>query len=206
MSRWRAVAVAGAGSALVLLVASIAPARQTSREMPPQLSTDLPVEEAYRAIPHRRTVFRFERSSIAEPEREYLKAMFELIDRGVVLRVSAYRSFTRQDPDRDDLLADLVLLSDFVETRVSPPDALRGYHALVVSALKEQTAFFSEWKDLGSGFPYGARGRIGRNPRVQASSRALRAAYGILMRRYGAAEDPENRDAFFDYHCALDFL
>jgi hypothetical protein len=33
----------------------------------------------------------------------------------------------------------------------------------------------------------------------------LRAAYNELMARY-PGEAQANKDAFFDYHCALDFL
>jgi len=197
-------------SILILLTGSIAAARQMSRiageAEPPSTRTGLSVEEAYRAIPHRRTEFRFDRSPIPSPERDYLSTMFDLIDRGVVLRVSALRSFTEGGPDRDSLLADISRLADLVENEITPPESLRDYHAEVVTALKNQRELFTQWRREGESFQYGDGQRLGQSPLVQASSRALRAAYGILMKRYGSREDRENQNAFFDYHCALDFL
>jgi hypothetical protein len=49
------------------------------------------------------------------------------------------------------------------------------------------------------------RGQIGGHAGARHASDALRAAYNELMARY-PNEGPTNRDAFFDYHCALDFL
>ena len=172
----------------------------------PPLSARFSVEEAYAAIPHRRTVFRFERSAIEGPEREYLRLMFEAIDRAVVSRVSAYQSFYYEGVDRAELLEGISVLANFVESRITPPKGLEGYHAQVASALNQQKAFFSDWARAGAGFEYREAKRLARHPRILGSSQALRSAYGILMSRYGAREDPRNRDAFFDYHCALDFL
>ena len=172
----------------------------------PASRTSLSVVDAYRAIPHRRTVFRFERSPILDREKTYLSEMFDLIDRGVVLRVALYRSFMAGEPDGDSLVEDLGLLVNYFETKVIVPEGLRDYHAQVVAAMKAQKAFFEEWRDAGAGFPFSQPRRLPEHPLVQKSSRALRTAYGMLMRRYGAREDRENRDAFFDYHCALDFL
>jgi hypothetical protein len=172
----------------------------------PPLPGRFSVEAAYAAIPHRRTVFDFGRSPLAEPERSYVRLMFELIDRGVVLRVSAYQSFYYGYADREELLDGMSTLASFVETLVSPPKDLEGYHRYVLSALKDQRAFFAEWLEQGSGFGHRDGRTLAAHPRVRGSSQALHAAYGILMGRYGAAESPENRNALFDYHCALDFL
>ena len=40
---------------------------------------------------------------------------------------------------------------------------------------------------------------------MRSASRALQAAYGQLMSLY-SNETLTNKDAFYDYHCALDFL
>jgi hypothetical protein len=74
----------------------------------------------------------------------------------------------------------------------------------VLAALADQRAFLSEWEAAGPTFAY--RDRIGAHPRVTAASAALRRAYDELMKLYGPAEPARNRAAFFDYHCALDFL
>lgn len=172
----------------------------------PRASSRFSVEEAYAAIPHRRTIFRFEGSAIGEPERGYLRLMFEVIDLAVVFRVSAYQSFYYDGADRDELLEGISTLADFVESRITPPKGLESYHAQIVSALNDQKAFFTEWSRAGAGFEYREAKRLAQHALVRRSSQALRGAYGILMSRYGAREDPQNQNAFFDYHCALDFL
>jgi hypothetical protein len=86
-----------------------------------------PDEQAYAAIPHRRTVFRFERSAIDGPERAYLRLVFEIIDLAVVARVSAYQSFYYDGKDRDELLEGMSVLANFVESRITPPDGLESY-------------------------------------------------------------------------------
>jgi hypothetical protein len=175
------------------------------REDLPQVPARFSVEEAYAAISHRRTAFRFERSDIGEPERSYLQLMFEVIDRAVVARVSAYQSFYYEGEDRAELLEGISGLASFVESRVVPPKELTGYHAQIVSALRDQEAFFTEWWREGAAFEYRTK-PLSQHPLVRRGSGALRSAYGLLMSRYGAREDFRNRDAFFDYHCALDFL
>jgi hypothetical protein len=172
----------------------------------PSPSTRLSVEEAYAAIPHRRTIFGFERSAISGVERSYLRLMFSSIDRAVALRVSAYQSFYHGAADREALLEGMSALANFVESRITPPKGLESYHAQVVSALEDQRAFFAEWSRRGDAFEYREGNRLARHPLIQRSSRALRGAYGVLMSRYGAREDTQNQNAFFDYHCALDFL
>lgn len=172
----------------------------------PRFSARFSVEEAYAAIPHRRTVFRFERSAIDGPDRAYLRLMFEVIDLAVVARVSAYQSFYYDGKDRDELLEGMSVLANFVEFRITAPNGLESYHAQLVSALNAQKAFFTEWSREGAGFEHRESNRLTQHPLVRRSSQALRAAYGTLMSLYGAREDPQNRNAFFDYHCALDFL
>lgn len=186
--------------------AAVEPAPLPSLAELPPLPGRFTVAGAYEAIPHRRTIFAFEKSSIAEGEKEYLRLMFELIDRGIVLRVSAYQSFYYGYEDRKELLDGMSALASFVEHRVTPPKELGSYHGKVLAALDDQREFFSEWLGQGSRFRYREGRSLGGHPRVARSSQALRAAYGILMSRYGAHEAIQNRNAFFDYHCALDFL
>lgn len=170
------------------------------------LASRLTVEEAYAAIPHRRTAFRFEQSPIPEPDRSYLRLMLELVDRGVVARVSAYRSFYYGESNREPLLRAISELARFAEVEVVPPPGLEVYHGEIVSALRAQEAFFTEWLREDTRFRSRDPKLLSRHPLVLESSRALRAAYSVLMNRYGAGEGAENRNAFFDYHCALDFI
>jgi hypothetical protein len=56
---------------------------------PPTVDVGLNVEQAYAAIPHRRTVWS-EADSTATPEEiAYLRVMFPLVDQAIALRVAA---------------------------------------------------------------------------------------------------------------------
>jgi len=89
--------------------------------------------------------------------------------------------------------------------KVEPPARLAAHHELLINALGAQRAFFAEWQSAGPQFQYGSPGKLASHPKVQSASNALNQAYQILMNEY-SGEDSHNRDAFFDYHCALDFL
>lgn len=167
----------------------------------PKFAADLSVRQAYRAIPHRQTSWRYGNSSAQTDEAEYLQVAFYLIDEGVRIRVSSLERFRR---DRTEAPAALRQLIE-VWSGIVPPRRLSTYHGLVGKALTEQRAYFADWSATGSGFSHGEPNRIGSHPSVQASSRALRAAYSELTRLY-PKEKAENRDAFFDHHCALDFM
>src|SRR5262245_31976419 len=54
----------------------------------------LSVEEAYRLIPHQRTVFQPTSARMTAPERAYLVAFFNVVDQAIVAKVSARRDAT----------------------------------------------------------------------------------------------------------------
>jgi hypothetical protein len=54
----------------------------------------LSVEEAYRLIPHQRTVFQPAAAHMPASERAYLTAFFNAIDQAIVAKVSARRGAT----------------------------------------------------------------------------------------------------------------
>lgn len=171
----------------------------------PDFDLPLSVAEAYAAIPHRQTRFRFETAPLRVEERRYLEAMFHLIDQGTRVRVVAWRDLYHRDATPCDPVGRLTVLIRYVDALAPPPD-LGAYHAEVRTALVEQRAFFREWLDRGADFEARGGGALAAHPAVQGSSRALRSAYGILMRRLGPGLAGQERQAFFDYHCALDFL
>jgi hypothetical protein len=166
---------------------------------------DLPfsVEEAYAAIPHRRTVFDFEGSSVPPIEADYLRIVFHLLDQGTRLRVAAYRDLYRRGASEARPVDRYTELISRVES-LAPPLHLGPYRDAVLRALKDQRAVFEEWTRAGAGFSF--RDRIAEHPKVRSASQALQQAYGLLMSRYGTSESRRNRDALFDVHCALDFL
>jgi hypothetical protein len=167
---------------------------------------DLPLStaDAYAAIPHRRTQMDFAAAQMTAQDKSYLEVAFYLIDQAIRLRVTAQRAFAQGTGEEAHLLADMAQVVAYLKT-IEPPTALATYHKLLVQAITDERAFFQAWADAGREFPYGRAEMLPTHPKVQSSSAALNRAYQILMQTY-SSEAQHNQDAFFDYHCALDFM
>ena len=170
----------------------------------PTLNLDLSVDAAYAAIPHRRTAMSFAGSNMPDQDKRFLEVAFHVIDQAIRLRVTAYQKFSRSEVGDSQSLSDMDRLVDYLRNTEAPA-SLSSYQAHLLQALSDQRAFFEEWQTQGQQFQYGRPQTIGTHPKVQSASTALREAYGILMETY-PGEGNHNKDAFFDYHCALDFL
>jgi hypothetical protein len=169
---------------------------------PPALDVGLSVEQAYAAIPHRRTVWDEAGSTIPAEEKAYLRVIFEVVDQAVAVRVAGLQNFSARQFDNSDPAGNYDRLIGFV--RAMPvPSALVTYHHRILEALAGQQQFFADWKSERAQFPFAQQ--IGGHAGVRNASAALRAAYNELMAKY-PNESSTNKDAFFDYHCALDFL
>jgi hypothetical protein len=169
---------------------------------PPILDVGLSVEQAYAAIPHRRTVWVETDSTVPDEERAYLRVIFRVIDQAVAVRVAGQQNLSAQQFDSSDPVANYDRLIGFV--RAMPvPNALATYHQRILEALAGQQQFFADWKAEREQFRFAQQ--VGEHAGVRNASAALRAAYNELMAKY-PGESPTNKDAFFDYHCALDFL
>ncbi|HYL98763.1 MAG TPA: hypothetical protein VEZ90_07390 [Blastocatellia bacterium] len=166
--------------------------------------TDLSVDGAYRAIPHRRTQADFSASNVPAAERAYLSVAFAAIDQAVLLRVDTLRRFSAGSADQSRAVQRMGILIDFF-SGITPPKRLVEYHKAVEQSLTSERAFFQEWQDHGESFQYSNPAMFAQNHNISAASSAARAAYGKLMALY-PDESANNKDAFFDYHCALDFL
>jgi len=169
---------------------------------PPTFNVGLTVEQAYAAIPHRRTVWSDADSNASSAEKAYLKTMFEVLDQATAARVAGLQNYAAGHSDYSDPDAEYEQLITFVQS-MTPPPKLATYHTLVLQGLTNQRQFFTEWKAKADHFGYPQI--VSTHPAVQRASGALRSAYQELMRRF-PAEAQTNKDAFFDYHCALDFL
>ena len=169
----------------------------------PVFNLDLSVDAAYAAIPHRRTVMDFAASNMPDQDKRFLEVAFHVIDQGIRLRVSAYQRFSRGLSDSQSI-SDMDRLVEYLQN-TEAPESLLSYQTKLLEALSDQRAFFVEWNSEGQQFRYGSPQAIGTHPKVQSASAALREAYGILMETY-PGEGSNNKEAFFDYHCALDFL
>ena len=170
----------------------------------PTLNLDLSVDAAYAAIPHRRTAMNFAVSQMPDQDKRFLEVAFHVIDQGIRLRVTAYQKFSRSELGDSQSISDMDRLVDYLQNTEAPA-SLSSYQARLLQALSDQRAFFEEWQTQGQQFQYGRPQTIGSHPKVQSASSALQQAYGILMETY-PGEGDHNKAAFFDYHCALDFL
>jgi hypothetical protein len=131
------------------------------------------VDEAYAAIPHRRTVFDRGAATMSVEEADALDRLLALVDRAIVARVAK--------TGHDDVLAALRALE--------LPERLGRVRALVTEAVVAERAYLTD----------------GDRSAVPTASARLHEAYAELMRLY-PGEGAHNRDAFYDYLCALDFL
>ncbi len=167
----------------------------------PTLHLGLSPEEAYAAIPTRRTKLDFGESRMDSHVRSYLEAVFGCIDQAIVLRVTtldeyfagkyAYRTYSSRH----------ARLREYLES-LTPPPQLRSYQDKLLEGLDAQRTFFAEWAETGPDF---ARGKdVFSHPEVRRCSGALIEAYRILSQEVGPQAN--RHEAFHDYHCALDFL
>ncbi|MEP7364228.1 MAG: hypothetical protein ABI972_13310 [Acidobacteriota bacterium] len=147
------------------------------------------VEEAYRLIPHQRTEFQSTTARMAGHERAYLTAFFSAIDQAIVAKVESRRGVT---------VAEAYAPVWKAWASLSPPVSLRATQDKVKAAIVDQQTFLFEIERKQSAWNMS-------HARVLAASSRLRAAYGELMRIY-PGEDATNKQAFFDYLCALDFI
>lgn len=157
------------------------------------------VEEAYGAIPHRRTVFDESAARMSAKENRFLSAFFRLVDEAIVARVQRTQWITSNGKKGSATSRHAEVLAAL--GKLSVPRPLEATHRLVVEAIEEQRGFLDE---VSVKMPV-SRKRIGRHPKVRASSQKLRRAYGQLMKRF-PDECTRNKQAFFDYLCALDFI
>jgi len=169
---------------------------------PPQIDVGMSVEQAYEAIPHRRTIWDDADTTVPADERAYLDKIFQVLDEGVAIRVAGMQNYAAGNFDSSDPAAEYGQLIAFVKGMQAPKE-LAAYHQDVIAGLTGHQQFFAEWKAQGGSFGYAEN--VASHPAVQRASAALRAAYGQLMAKF-PNEAAHNKDAFFDYHCALDFL
>lgn len=173
------------------------PTKVSAVESAPSADRSAAVERAYRAIPHRRTVFDAVAATMSPVERDYLREMFELVDLGIVERVETLgwlRSRAGSEPSvesYDQVVSQLGTLT--------VPPRLASVHRLVSEAMIEQRAALVEWRKAA------VPANLPAHPLVVSSSGKLRQAYAELLALF-PRENEHNKAAFFDYLCAMDFI
>ncbi len=127
------------------------------------------VDEAYRLIPHRQTIFQSASAQMPGAESAYLVAFFQAIDQAIVAKVSSSRGST---------VAQAYAPVWTAWAQLQPPSALKATRERVKAAIEEQQAFLLEVERKQTGWNMS-------HPRVRSASAKLEAAYGDLMRIYG---------------------
>jgi len=161
------------------------------------------VDEAYAALKHRRTVFDARATKTSKAQVESLQRLFAMAERGTVLKVRAYHAHYSGDrAGYGAVLAEYGALIDAIRAQPAAAE-IKPAQDLVVGAIVQQRGVFAASAAKPSTVL--ARNELTRNPDVQKLHRDLLKAYDILMSKF-PDEPAVNRDAFYDYLCALDFL
>jgi len=164
----------------------------------------LTVVEAYQAIPHNRTVFDVQASKLSAAHTDALRKLFELSDRGIVLRVEGLRAFwSGTNNDIQSVLSGYRALATALSSLQAPADIKPAQDLVLQSIQLHQRYFEAKLREKESGAKVDLAYR--QNQDVNQASQKLQTAYGVLMRSF-PNEPTVNRQAFYDYLCALDFL
>jgi hypothetical protein len=155
-----------------------------------QCASALTVDEAYRAIPHNRTVFDVKAGKMDMSIAKDLLRIFEHVDEAIVLRVETMKSRSGRQvlPKYQNLISKME--SETIAKSLQP------ILALIVGAIRDQSEVFAKSEGQSANFS---------DPHVRSASQKLHSAYQSLMQTF-PSEGSVNKQAFFDYLCALDFL
>jgi hypothetical protein len=210
ISRFDRVAVAAIGVVLACAFSACqsgdASTRTTTQRALPRIEAvptsglGLSVDEAYAAIPHRRTAIQFTSSKIPKADQDYLQIAFTAIDQAVLLRVSTLQSFSRGRTADSSAIRSMDRLIEFLHS-VDPRPHLKTYHKRIEQAMSDQRAFFDDWRSRGSDFQYARGAGLGSHPSRQLLERT-QGDLRNLMQSY-PAENRHNKEAFFDYHASI---
>ena len=179
-------------TALVLAVAALAVCAPAGA---------MTTEEAYAAIPHRRTTFEATASKLPADKSASLQRLFEYTDRGVVLRVQGMAA--QRNGDAREVKRVLESYDALItEVRGAPfaPEVVPARDQ-VAEALALQRRFLAS-RPAGLTF---VRNQLASTPEVSQASGKLHGAYGVLMRAF-PGESQKHKQSFYDHLCALDFL
>ena len=165
------------------------------------------VDEAYAAIPHKRTVFDPIEARMRPEEQDYLTILFPLLEKAVVTRVEATRWIQTAGgegvPYAEYRARNTALMTELKNLPV--PKRLKKVRKVLLKALAEQDMYLRDWGERNAGLEKPIRNINADNPHVITSHRYLLAAYMALSKLY-PHEPRHNQQAFFDTLCALDFI
>src|SRR5882672_9487496 len=101
---------------------------------PPTFNLGLSVDQAYEAIPHRRTVWNDADSTASPVEKAYLKTIFEVLDQATAVRVAGMQNYAAGHFDYSDPDSEYSQLINFA-SEITPPKKLEAYHNDILQGL-----------------------------------------------------------------------
>lgn len=163
---------------------------------------NLTVEEAYAAIPHNRTIFVPKQSLLAVSESSMLMQLFDFADKAIVLKVIAAKAMQANDTPRvKQTIAGYDALINHLSTLTTSDDLKIVKTNLLTAIQKHRNHFQTKQTEFQSTSHYDQS----FTPDIHEASRILQQTYGLLMRTF-PQESSNNKIAFYDYLCALDFI
>ena len=166
----------------------------------PRDSSALTLEEAYKAIPHQQTTYQKDRSKLPAETSADLEEFFHLVDLAIVSRVEALQILRTSRGRVEKQITDLKRLAQRLKQFKLPSESAEVAR-LVGNATMDQANYLQSVSKANRLDVQQLSGDL----RVQSASEKLKQAYAALIQIY-PQEGKENKQAFYDHLCALDFL
>jgi hypothetical protein len=119
-----------------------------------------------------------------------------------VLKVMADKALTNKNSD--SMTQTLEQYTSVLKTLLSldTPAEIKPAQTLIISAIEKHQAHFTQKQMAALG---GKVHDTNQSPEITSASADLQHAYSLLIKAF-PQETAENKAAFYDYLCALDFL
>ena len=154
----------------------------------------LEIDEAYRLIPHKQTAFKLHQSKIPKTEARSVALLLSLAEQAMVERVDALVN----GPKKSGYLSQIDGISWQLD-HLQMPARIDPAREHILAAVQQHRAYF-ELHNVN-----GDKSESARKQLIQSSHQHLISAYNLLMQSY-PQETKHNKQAFFDFLCALDFI
>jgi hypothetical protein len=160
------------------------------------------IVEAYAAIPHKRTVFNAKESPLAITNTFALTHLFEAVERAIVLKIMADKALGSKNAEA--MTQTLEQYSSVIKSLLSldSPNEIKPAQTLIISAIEKHQAHFTQKQTAAIA---GKTHDLSTSPEITSASADLQRAYSALIKSF-PQETVNNKTAFYDYLCALDFL
>lgn len=166
------------------------------------------IEQAYLAIPHKRTQFDLKQSTLPDAEKAYLDHFFFVTDLALQKRMMMLHYF-KKEQEQFYLKTYNTEIGNMIATfnLIPPPtEQLKKATDTLKTALRQQQKFFNDWADAKDTDKYR---RLQKNYKselmVISSHNSIMSIYTLLSETY-PEEAEHNKKAFYDHLYALDLI